>query len=287
MNCKLFTDWFQNRFVSSVKRVCRDRDIEDKVLLLIDNAPSHPSSAFLSSEDGMLKTVFLPANTTSVIQPMDQGVLGPLKRRYKHKLLLHIIMENENPDSSLPELLKMVTMKDVVYWISDAWNEASSDSLAKAWKQLLPETPTTPESSEISTQDDEGSNDEMEMTAALGQDIQDTVAEWLDSDLADPGHQITDDEEIVADTLKTNNDEESDEEEGIEESTVTPHEAFRALDTSLSRLESQGAAPAHLLIVKKWHDTAARKRQESLRQTNIHFFKFFLIFIYLINLFYN
>ena len=269
MNCKLFTDWFHNQFVPSVKRFCRDRGIEEKVLLLIDNAPSHPSSASLSSEDGMLKTVFWPANTTSVIQPMDQGVLEPLKRRYKRKLLLHIIMENETPDSSVPELLKMVTMKDVVYWISDAWNEASSDSLAKAWKQLLPETPMTPESSEISTQDDEGSYDEMEMAAALGQDIQDTVAKWLDSDLADPGHQIADDEEIVADTLKTNNDEESDEEEGIEESTVTPHEAFRALDTSLRWLESQGTAPAHLLLVKKWRDTAACKRQESLRQTNI------------------
>ena len=45
----------------------------------------------------------------------------------------------------------------------------------------------------------------------------DTVVELLDFDLADPGYQITDEEEIVADILETNNDEESDEEEGIGE----------------------------------------------------------------------
>ncbi len=29
-------------------------------------------------------------------------------------------------------------MKHVVYWIASAWDEASSDSLGKAWKKLLP-----------------------------------------------------------------------------------------------------------------------------------------------------
>ena len=164
MDCKLFTDWFHKRFVPSVNKFCRDRGIEEKVLLLLDNAPSHPSSASLVSEDGKVKTVLLPPNTTSVIQPMDQGVLEPLKRQYKRKLLSHIIMENE--DSSVPELLKSVTMKDVVYWISEAWNEATNDSLAKAWKQLLSESPD--DSSEVSTPNDEERDDEVEMTAVWG-----------------------------------------------------------------------------------------------------------------------
>lgn len=42
-----------------------------------------------------------------------------------------------------------------------AWNEASTDSLVKAWKQLLPESPDTPELSEDSTRDDEGWSDVM------------------------------------------------------------------------------------------------------------------------------
>ena len=126
----------------------------------------------------------------------------------------------ENEDSSVPELLKSVTMKDVAYWISEAWSEATNDSLAKAWKQLLSESPD--DSSEVSTPNDEERDDEEEMTAVLGQDLQDAVVEWLDSDCAHPGHQILDDEEIVADTLEISNNEESDEEEEIEQTKITP-----------------------------------------------------------------
>ena len=271
MDCRLFADWFHKHFVPSVRKFCRDKGIEEKVLLLLDNAPSHPYSASLQSEDGKVKTLFLPVNITSVIQPMDQGVLEPLKRWYKRKLLSHNILENESPDSSVPDLLKKVTMKDVVYWISAAWNKASTDSLAKAWKQLLPESLDTPESSEDFTQDDEECSDEVDMAAALVPDVQDTVAEWLDSDLTDPGHQIIDDNEIVANVLREgNSDDESEEEEGMEDCySITPLESFHALDTSFQWLESQGIEPTHLLLRRKWCDTAAQMRLESLRQTHI------------------
>ena len=43
---------------------------------------------------------------------------------------------------------------------------------------------------------------------------------------------------------------------------------FHALDTSLQWLESQGTEPQHLLM-KKWRDTTARMRLESLSQTQI------------------
>ena len=270
MDCRLFTEWFHERFVPSVRKFCRDKGIEEKALLLVDNAPSHPSSATLHSEDGRVKTLFLPPNTTSVIQPMDQGVLDPCKKRYKRKLLSHIIMENESPHLSVPEILKKVTLKDVVYWISAAWNEASNDSLSKAWKHLLPES-DTPETSEDSTPSNEVCSDMVDMAAPLGPDVQEAFAEWFDSDSSDAGHQIIEDDEIVADVLaQGNSDNESEEEEAMEDCrSVTPHEAFNALETSLLWLESQNTDPAHLLLVKKWRDTAARMRQESLRQTSI------------------
>jgi hypothetical protein len=126
MDSTLFSDWFHKHFVPSTRKFCRDKGIEEKVLLLVDNAPSHPLSAALRSEDGKVTTLFLPANTTSLIQPMDQSVLDPLKKRYKRKLLSHIIMENESPDLSVPDILKKVSLKDVVYWISASWNDFQS-----------------------------------------------------------------------------------------------------------------------------------------------------------------
>jgi hypothetical protein len=87
MDSKLFTGWFHEQFVPCVIKFCRDSGTEEKVLLLVDNAPSHPSSSALCTEDGKTKTLFLSPNTTSVIQPMDRGVLEPMKKRYKCKLL--------------------------------------------------------------------------------------------------------------------------------------------------------------------------------------------------------
>ena len=124
MDCKLFGEWFHQRFVPSVKRFCKEKGLEEKALLLLDNAPSHPSSTTLQSEDGKIKAMFLPPNTTAIIQLMDHGVLDPCKTRYKRKLLAHITLENESEDKSVPDILKGLTMKDVVYWVAAAWKGA-------------------------------------------------------------------------------------------------------------------------------------------------------------------
>ncbi|KAJ8865962.1 hypothetical protein PR048_033486 [Dryococelus australis] len=50
-----------------------------KIILLVDNCPAHP--VLLNLEN--IKLVFLPANTTSILQPTDQGVI----RRLKYTLL--------------------------------------------------------------------------------------------------------------------------------------------------------------------------------------------------------
>ena len=82
LGCSIFKNWFK-MFVPRVKHHLSMKGLPAKALLLMDNAPSHPSTEELCSRDGLIKIMFLPANTTSLIQPMDQGVLYNLKRRYK------------------------------------------------------------------------------------------------------------------------------------------------------------------------------------------------------------
>ena len=50
----------------------------------------------LVSESGKIAAKFLPPNVTSLIQPMDQGVLVTLKRIYKKKLLSRLIPADED-----------------------------------------------------------------------------------------------------------------------------------------------------------------------------------------------
>ena len=47
-----------------------------RILLLCDNCPSHVAVSCLSN----IKVVFLPPNTTSILQPCDQGIIQAIKR---------------------------------------------------------------------------------------------------------------------------------------------------------------------------------------------------------------
>lgn len=58
-----------------------------KILLLIDNCTSHSDIKNLE----WIKIVFLPPNATSIVQPMDQGVIRSLKCHYRKQLILRIL----------------------------------------------------------------------------------------------------------------------------------------------------------------------------------------------------
>lgn len=55
-----------------------------KVLLFIDNAPCH-KVADLNLEN--VKVKFLPANTTSILQPLDQGIIHTFKVNFRQLMV--------------------------------------------------------------------------------------------------------------------------------------------------------------------------------------------------------
>jgi hypothetical protein len=50
-----------------------------KILLLVDNCPEHPHIQDLSN----IKLVFLPPNATSILQPMDMGIIKSFKGYFR------------------------------------------------------------------------------------------------------------------------------------------------------------------------------------------------------------
>ena len=94
--------WFHEVFDPAVRahQAWYGVDKEDvKAVLLLDNAPAHPADTILSSKDGKVKAMFLPPNTTSLLQPMDQGVIESMKRHYR-SLYLHqcLVVTEDNMD---------------------------------------------------------------------------------------------------------------------------------------------------------------------------------------------
>ena len=94
MTANLFDRWFNQEFVPTVKKHLKLLGLEEKAILALDNAPGHTKVSLLTSINANTYC-FFPPNTTSLIHPMDQGVLDTLKRHYKQKLMRNAL-DDEN-----------------------------------------------------------------------------------------------------------------------------------------------------------------------------------------------
>ena len=98
-------------------------------MLLMDNAGCHPPE--LKDKYSNIKVVFLPANTTSKLQPLDLGVIKNFKVHYK-KLLLHYVVAKIDGCSKASEVTKKITILQAIRWISEAWKKVSPDTIKNA-----------------------------------------------------------------------------------------------------------------------------------------------------------
>jgi len=138
MTTDQFMEWFHNDFVPHVREQLKSLGEEPKAVLVLDNCSAHPETEDLISDDGAIYAEFLPANVTSLIQPMDQGVIQTLKKKYKKKLLGRLLIEEES-GASVVDFLKGINMKVVVDLIHQSWVEIEPTTLRKSWRKILPE----------------------------------------------------------------------------------------------------------------------------------------------------
>ena len=77
MTQALSVEWFDKYFVPDAKKYCEGKGIAFKVVLFLDNAPGH--AQYLVDRHPSVQVVFLPPNTTSVLQPLDQELIANVK----------------------------------------------------------------------------------------------------------------------------------------------------------------------------------------------------------------
>lgn len=275
MTSKLFKEWFDTNFVPEVTRFCKDNGLPIQALLFLDNATSHPSDDELVC--GNIKAVFLPPNVTPLIQPMDQHVLQHLKLSYRKKLLRQIL-EDKDETLSLIEKLKMITIKDVIYWVAESWESTSEHLLQKSWSKLWPSLTFEENSSQNGDRNDAIQIQELLQNIPGCEDANaNDVNEWLQGD--DNDHEMLNDQQIIEMVLKEPDDI-SDESEGeadddSELKLVSHSDAAAAFDVALRYVEQQSTStPADTLFLRRWHNFASKERSSSLRQKNVtDFFK--------------
>ena len=121
MNTELMKEWLK-----SVDQKMRRQG--RKVLLFLDNAPSHPKISLQN-----VKIVFFPANTTSLSQPMDQGIIQTLKLKYRKRQLQYILTQMEKNDKVGSQVLQQISILDAIYWINGSWKDIEVSTIQKCF----------------------------------------------------------------------------------------------------------------------------------------------------------
>lgn len=135
----LFTDWFQHHFVPEARShsISIGLPRDSKILLVLDNCTGHPAAELLEKDHASV--VYLPPNCTSLIQPMDQGVLRSLKCRYKSDFLRRLL-NSCNSGVGIKEFAKEYSIRDAIFNAANSWDSVSQETLINSWHNLWPAT---------------------------------------------------------------------------------------------------------------------------------------------------
>ena len=91
------------------------------VLYACDNASSHQVRGYIH-----IKFLMLPPNATSIVQPLYQGIIHSVKRRYKKKLAERYLVSVEN-NKDANTILKQLDIVAATNMVHNAWKETSSN----------------------------------------------------------------------------------------------------------------------------------------------------------------
>jgi hypothetical protein len=124
MNTSIFQDWL-TKFNDRMKQE------ERNALLLVDGVSCH-RSAVNGIRYSNLRAEFFPANTTSILQPMDAGVIASFKAMYKRK---HLARALELSDLGCTNIYDR-DIREVMLWIDEVTAELSPKKVANCWRHV-------------------------------------------------------------------------------------------------------------------------------------------------------
>ena len=99
------------------------------VLYVCDNASSHQVQEY-----SHIKFLMLPPNATSIVQPLDQGIIRSVKRRYKKKLAERYLVSVEN-NKDANTIIKQLDIAAATNMVHNAWKETSSTIIQNCFRK--------------------------------------------------------------------------------------------------------------------------------------------------------
>ncbi|GBM69728.1 hypothetical protein AVEN_13915-1 [Araneus ventricosus] len=173
-------------------------------------------------------------------------------------------MKFDGSSDSLLQLIKNVTIKNVIYWVSESWANVTQNCLVKLRKKLWP---SLADSSKV--EQEEANKNEIlpliECIPGCKDATEHTVTDWLSCDTED--NQLYTDEEIIS-LIQNKPQDDSDLEETDEpENVLVSHsEAANTLEIALRYIEqSENATSTDIMFMRRWHNISC-----TLRITSLH-----------------
>nr|XP_012147246.1 PREDICTED: jerky protein homolog-like isoform X1 [Megachile rotundata] len=262
MSSAIFERWFKEDFVPEVVNFLRSQGLPEKAILLIDNAKSRASMSTLTV--GGIRAIFFPTNVTSLIQPLDQGIIEAMNRRYKINLLKFII--NAQADGlSYKEAMDSLSIKNAIDLISDAWDQISENTISNCWMKLL----------NVPVDEDDADDVTSECIHEMYKRIRnqehitlDDINEWVHGDCLP---SLTDEEIIdVVQHLSDDETDSSDNEESTE-SNISPATAIDGLNCAIQFFEQ-----SRLITQSEMNNLKRIKRRLFKIKNQIYFEKIFI-----------
>ena len=272
-NPETFVEYYYNKkawitsviFVQFIEKLERKmRRQKRKIILLVDNAPSH------SVNDLQLRYVeFLPPNTTSEIQPMDAGVLRNFKVHYKRHLMKHYVQCLDDTGK-----LERINLKQAIYFTHDAWKDVKATTIANCYKHtgILPKCDTD---AETDITDQVAPTPVLQELRVLLSDISVhvddaiSVEEYLAIDSDVPTEAMLTDQDIIALVRPDSTCDSSDDEpeaEPVPIPKVTGKRALVGLEEGLLYMEQEGFTAEHMDSLRHIIGCVRDHKQRSSRQ---------------------
>ena len=269
---EIFREWFYDYFVPTVTKYLKGKKLPVKAHLYIDNCPAHPDSL----SKGGIVCKFLPPNTTSLIQPMDQGILRQMKSGYKKKLMSQLVGDD---DQNIVQAWKEYNIRDALINLVEAWDNIKPENHQKAWLKLMPHNEVVDfEGFNKLTKDSKSSEQHLKeflkTKECFKQCEDEDFQEWFDQENNDKGYGDRADHEILHDVQNPSNNESDGEDDEDRDDEYKPEmtlsEAAECARKLLSDAIGRGIVPdKDIIALRRVRDIFQQAKHGSYRQRPI------------------
>lgn len=174
--------------------------------MIVDNCPAHPKVKGLKA----IELTFLPPNTTSHTQPMDQGVIKNLKTHYRKQVILRQLQAADKKE----EL--QITILDALRQLRQSWSMVTPTTIANCFRHANFK-PADNDTVDVSDSDEPDDNIPLARLAQIN-----NLQEYMDIDSDLPVCEELTDDDLIAEFKMNRNTEETNDDNEDEPEVIRP-----------------------------------------------------------------